>query len=103
MNKTKVVVWVLVAGFILSIIAMGVAKAMPITYQDGDRIITISGKCSDLFFAQYKSKEHQGYVPSGLGCSDDSDYIGMKYCLECGQIQDDFPKEEPEFFGPKEW
>lgn len=67
-----------------------------------DRIITISGKCSDLFFAQYQGKEHQGYVDSTLGCGG-GDYIEMKYCLECGQIQGDFPKEEPEFFGPKEW
>jgi hypothetical protein len=31
-----------------------------------------------------------GYVPSDIGIGGD-DYIDFIYCLECGQIQDEFP------------
>ena len=61
-----------------------------------DRVITINGKTSDCFDFQYKDKEYQGYVPTNINISDDSDYIFFAYCLECGQIQGIFPVNDPD-------
>ena len=56
-----------------------------------DRIISISGKTSDCFSASYKGKNYEGYVMQDIGVgNDDSDSIELKYCLECGQIQESF-------------
>lgn len=59
-----------------------------------DRIVSISGKCSDCFTLFYKDKEYDGYVVENIGIGD-GDYIEFNYCLECGMIQDKFPKEDP--------
>jgi hypothetical protein len=60
----------------------------------GDRIVTISAKCSDLCVVRYDGKEHVGYVPNGIGIGGD-DYVEFHYCLFCGQIQDKFPMKDP--------
>lgn len=58
-----------------------------------ERIISIMGKCSDCFNAQYMGIDYDGYVLSeaGIGGGDD---IEMKYCLDCGKIQGNFPIPE---------
>lgn len=58
-----------------------------------DRIFKISAKCSDLCFSEYNGQEKDGYVPDGFGIGG-GDYVKFKHCLNCGQIQDIFPKEE---------
>ena len=55
-----------------------------------DRLASISAKCSDCFSMVAKGKEFQGYVPDNIGIGG-GDYVEMKYCLECGQIQGKFP------------
>lgn len=62
---------------------------------NNDRIASISGKCSDLSFFRYQGKEKEGYVQDGVGVGG-GDYIELDWCLECGQIQDDFPMPDPE-------
>lgn len=62
-----------------------------------DRIASVLGKTSDLCFYKYKGVEKDGYVPYEVGI-DGGDYISFEYCLECGQIQDDFPVDDPEFY-----
>ena len=57
---------------------------------NSSRILNVSSKVSDRFFAQIGSKEHSGYVPGGIGL-DGGDYMAFAYCLDCGQIQDHFP------------
>ena len=59
------------------------------------RFITISAKCSDLFWMRCMDKdkkslgEYDGYVPSGLGIGDEfGDYVTFTLDLETGQIQD---------------
>jgi len=59
------------------------------------RVVSINGKCQDLFSAELETESgetarHEGYVPSDLGIGD-GDYIEMEFCLECGKIQGDFP------------
>jgi len=53
------------------------------------RIADITAKCSDLCFVSIPGySEHDGYVPSFLG---GGDYVRLNICLECGQVQQDFP------------
>jgi len=58
-----------------------------------DRIMSISGKTSDMFSCAYKNIEYNGYVPEGIAIGDGGygDYIQFEYCLECGLIQGKFP------------
>jgi len=59
-----------------------------------DRIITVSGKTSDMFGCDYGTIQYNGYVPEKIGITDGEgcgDYIGFSYCLECGKIQGNFP------------
>jgi hypothetical protein len=53
---------------------------------DSKRLISISGKTSDCFNAEYDNKQYEGYVLTDIEIGDDSDYIAFKYCLECGMI-----------------
>jgi len=59
-----------------------------------NRIMEVSGKCSDLFHAESGDYEHFGYVPDGLGIGS-GDYMELSYCLECGRIQGNFPIPTP--------
>jgi len=67
-----------------------------------ERVANISGKCSDLCSVQIPSEgyESQGYN-SLRGPLGSSDYIELRVCLDCGQVQGDFPLAIPEI--EKEW
>ena len=57
------------------------------------RLFKIDGKSSDRNIVEYDGKTYVNmYVPmdAGIG-SDDSDCIVITYCLDCGQIQGEFP------------
>ncbi len=69
---------------------------MPCSSCKSDRILSVSGKVSDCFFCSFKKKEYEGYVPDEIGIGS-GDYIEFNYCLECGKIQDSFPKKDPIF------
>jgi len=60
-----------------------------------DRVISISGKTSDCYGHNYNGKNYDGYVPDNIGIGGD-DYIEFDLCLECGQVQDKFPKQDPD-------
>ena len=57
-----------------------------------DRIASPFGKCSDAFGLQIRGEDvvENDYVPCGFNIGD-SDYIEFDYCLDCGQIQGEFP------------
>lgn len=59
------------------------------------RVAEVGGKCSDMCDVYIGEKEHHGYVPSGMGIGG-SDNIDFNYCLNCGQIDGDFPIAETE-------
>jgi len=62
-----------------------------------ERIMSINAKCSDLCFASIGEHESDGYVPKDIGLNDKSgDYVEFDYCLDCGQIQGEFPVPETE-------
>lgn len=54
------------------------------------RIAEVNGKCSDMCSYEVSGTEVSGYVPSDLGVGG-GDYIEVKYCLDCGQLQGKFP------------
>jgi len=43
-----------------------------------------------LFNCSLGEHSHNGYVPNDLGIGD-GDYLEFDLCLDCGQIQGDFP------------
>jgi len=53
-------------------------------------ILSIGGKCSDTFFANFQDKEYDGYVPDDWNIGG-GDYIHIDVCTNCGQIQGNFP------------
>lgn len=55
-----------------------------------ERVAHVSGKTSDMCYVQIAGKELVGYVPVDMGIGG-MDYLEFDYCLECGQIQGDFP------------
>jgi hypothetical protein len=58
---------------------------------NNERIVSIQGHCVDRFFATLGHKEYgPDYVPDGLGIGRGDD-IEIDYCLDCGQIQGEFP------------
>lgn len=58
---------------------------------NSERIVSARAKCSDMFSATVGEREHDGYVPDDLGVGG-GDYLKIKYCLECGQLQGTWPK-----------
>lgn len=54
------------------------------------RVLSAGGKCSDLFSASIDSLEVDGYVPDDLGIGG-GNYIEFDLCLDCGQLQGNFP------------
>lgn len=57
-------------------------------------IASISAKCSDMCEVDVPTDNfsHSGYVPNHMGVGrGHSDYVEFRWCLTCGQIQDEFP------------
>lgn len=67
-----------------------------------DRIAGVSAKCSDCCSINYKNFVSDGYVPEGFGVGG-GDYVEFDWCLECGQIQREFPVEDPNFGNGDNW
>lgn len=66
---------------------------MPCQRCGKNTILSITGKCSDLFtmVSLIHDKEFGPYyVPDNIGIGG-GDYIDFEYCTECGQIQGEFP------------
>ena len=55
-----------------------------------ERIASLSGKTSDMCNVFVGEEEHEGYVPSDMNIGG-GDYIEFEFCLDCGQIQGEFP------------
>lgn len=68
---------------------------------ESERILRVSGKCSDLVSVEMDDREYGGYVPEDVGIGG-GDYIEFSYCLDCGQIQDSFPVDDPEEFNEED-
>lgn len=55
-----------------------------------ERVLSVGGKVSDMFWASIGDKDHDGYVPDDLGCGS-GDYFTLSYCLDCGQTVGEYP------------
>ena len=69
-----------------------------------ERVLRVSGKCSDMFSASGPGVDYNGYVPETIGIAgadDFGDYIHFQYCLDCGKIQGKFPIAESKLKGMK--
>jgi len=62
-----------------------------------DRLLSVNGKVSDMFSADFKNADYQGYVPRDLGVGG-GDYIELEICLDCGKVQGIKKAEDPEFY-----
>ena len=58
-----------------------------------ERILTVSGKVSDMCDVQTPGLMHCGYVPSGLNIGS-GDYLEFNVCLDCGKLAGTFPITE---------
>jgi hypothetical protein len=66
-----------------------------------ERTARLGSKSSDLNMVCIGNKEHDGYVPYGLGIGG-GDYVEFDWCLDCGQIQGTFPRPQHEMEMPEE-
>ena len=57
---------------------------------NSERVAEIGGKCSDRFHAYIGDRETSGYVDHDLGIGG-GNYIEFNLCLDCGQVQGEFP------------
>ena len=57
-----------------------------------DRVASFIAKCSNSFAIKVEADniEHEGQVPSDIGIGG-GDYVEALYCLDCGQLQGEFP------------
>lgn len=61
-----------------------------------ERVAGLSAKCSDMCFINYPDgSEKDGYVPSDIGIGG-GDYVEFDWCMDCGQIQSEFPVAIPD-------
>lgn len=59
------------------------------------RIMFIGAKSSDGNGGNIRNKEFSGYVPRDLNIGG-GDYIEISFCLDCGQMQGEWPAPEHE-------
>ena len=64
---------------------------------NGERIIEISAKCSDLCMLEFKGAEYHGDVPEDIKIGN-SDYVEVDICLDCGHAQGLSDEPDPEFY-----
>jgi len=68
---------------------------------ESERIVHVSAKCSDRCDVSIGTKELSDYVPRDMGIGH-GDYVEFSYCLDCGQIQGEFPLEKTDLEGSDE-
>jgi len=56
------------------------------------KLASITGKTSDCNNGYIEGVDFDGYVPDDIGIGG-GDYIEFEWCLECGQIQGEWPCE----------
>jgi len=59
-----------------------------------ERVLSVSAKCSDCCVCEIFGNEKDGYVPTDvlIGAGGFGDYVRFDVCLECGQMQGEFPQ-----------
>jgi hypothetical protein len=60
---------------------------------ESERLLEFNAEITEgchIFIGKY---EYKGDLPTDIGLSDRDDMLAFIYCLDCGQIQDDFAME----------
>jgi len=67
-----------------------------------ERVASITAKCADCCGTSIGEYDKSDYVPGDMGVGG-GDYVEFDWCLECGQIQGEWPLEKckAEEFDPK--
>lgn len=60
------------------------------------RLAKIGAKCDDNCAVAVGGRAKHGYAPSDMELGPGGDYVIFRYCLDCGQIQGDFPLNQTE-------
>ena len=72
---------------------------------ESTRLAGVNAKCSDLcqFIDHQGGRDRDYYVPEQVGVGG-GDYVEFDYCLDCGQIQGQFPipQEKVDAFFPEQ-
>lgn len=61
-----------------------------------ERILEVDGKTADSCSQQFGGSERNDYVTPNLNIGG-GDYLRFAVCLECGQMQGEWPVENPEW------
>jgi hypothetical protein len=64
-------------------------KSMTCQRCNSPRVAVVSSKASDLHSFSIGEHSKHGYLPTDMGVG--GDYTELDYCLNCGQIQGEFP------------
>ncbi len=64
---------------------------------NSNRLVNVSGKCSDMCNISYKQMERDDDVPRDMEIGG-GDYLEFTYCLDCGKIQGNFPIDDPAWY-----
>ena len=57
---------------------------------NGENILSIGGKTGDLCSGELQGIDFEGGVPEGFNLGG-GDYLQFKLCIDCGQVQGEFP------------
>ncbi len=63
-----------------------------------NRIFESSSKSCDANGCSFRGEQYYGYFPSDIGLGS-CDYVELVVCLECGQVQGEWPAPDPDFEG----
>jgi hypothetical protein len=55
------------------------------------RLLNVCAKTSDCVYFRLGQAEHHDYIPHELNLGD-GDYVHFAICLDCGQIQGEYPR-----------
>lgn len=71
-----------------------------------ERVASINGKTADLCHISLGTKNDSDYVPEDMNIGS-GDYLKFQYCLDCGQIQGEWPlpqvKLEEDYLEDSDW
>jgi hypothetical protein len=57
------------------------------------RIMSVSGKTSDMCSISFSGRDTHGYVPAGIGLGG-GDYLKIDVCMACGKMQGKYPVDD---------
>lgn len=59
-----------------------------------ERVLSFSAHCNDCFNCSLNGIEYDGYVPDDFDPFGSGDDVYMDLCLDCGQVQGEFPHKK---------